>query len=637
MNNLFQAGKNILKDKIKKKILLTVIPAIAPYVLIVFGAVIVIMMIVAPILQALQAVESFASSIATFFDKVGNFLEGRGFREITKDVVDQKETEFNTELTRVYQVYYTKGVQLDAPLILATIYYPMNIAYDEDEFAKVNDLSEEDQYDYWKDRKEKLTDLVNNSISMTTTTYSCVAVTTKDDEGNESTYYKEGDIVSTDYMYPFDGNTDRTNGACTSTSSIKKYTYTIETAKYDQYLANDKKSGDDRDGYIVTSKEYNFPTDLSDATQRKNKLHQIVLAIHDLAKLFQGLFADSNIAFGGMSALCPSGITIVGSDDSGTYPLEQYVAGVISAENNFIDSNQPDNIESMKAQAVAARTYALKQTDYCTKSIGDSSSSQNFSRSINDKAQMAANQTAGQVLTYKGEIFMSEYDSFYCKGSTTCEYKKEPFIDSSGNTTWDPSRATNTHIVTISQSMAARAAGGHGHGMSQLGSNYLQTQGWKYDAILKYFYADGVQITQFIGSDSGKDGEVVLRDGTYVIPKGQDSGKDGSKGSGPRGLNVFFWKQLSGLIDSAAQAGYNIGITDAWRSYDSQVQCKKEKPDLCAEPGHSLHGWGIAADLNFYGVSAATDWVHAHAAQYGLEFPMSYEPWHIQPINLKYE
>lgn len=111
----------------------------------------------------------------------------------------------------------------------------------------------------------------------------------------------------------------------------------------------------------------------------------------------------------------------------------------------------------------------------------------------------------------------------------------------------------------------------------------------------------------------------------------------GSKGSGPRGLNVFFWKQLSGLIDSAAQAGYNIGITDAWRSYDSQVQCKKEKPDLCAEPGHSLHGWGIAADLNFYGVSAATDWVHAHAAQYGLEFPMSYEPWHIQPINLKYE
>lgn len=637
MNNLFQAGKNILKDKIKKKILLTVIPAVAPYIFLIFGGVIIIMMIMAPILQALEAIDTFANTIQTFFEKTGNLLAGRGFQEITEAEVTKKENEFNQELARIYELYYGKGIQIDAPLIMATIYYPMDVTYDEETFGRVNDLSEESKYDYWKDRKERLAELVNYSISMTTTTYSCEAVTTTDADGNESTYYKEGGQVSVEHMWPFDGNVDRVNGACTSTSNIKKYTYVLETAKYDDYLSFDKKSGDKDDGYIVKSKEYNFPKDIVDSTERKYRLRQIVIKIHDLAKMFESLFADSNIAFGGMSALCPSGITITGSGDSGTYPLEQYVAGVISAENNFIDSNEPDNIESMKAQAVAARTYAIKQTDYCTRSIGDSSSSQNFSKSINEKAQLAANQTAGQVLTYKGEIFMSEYDSFYCKGSTSCEYKKEPFIDSSGNTTWNPAKAVNTHIVTISESMASRAAGGHGHGMSQLGSNYLQTQGWKYDAILKYFYADGVQITQFIGSDSGKDGEVVLRDGVYIVPANKDSGKPGSKGSGPRGFNIFFWKQLSSLIDSAAQAGYTIGITDAWRSYESQVQVKKEKPNLAATPGKSLHGWGIAADLNYYGVNDAENWVHAHAVQYGLEFPMSYEPWHIQPINIKKE
>ena len=48
---------------------------------------------------------------------------------------------------------------------------------------------------------------------------------------------------------------------------------------------------------------------------------------------------------------------------------------------------------------------------------------------------------------------------------------------------------------------------------------------------------------------------------------------------------------------SKPQFGQNIGITDGYRSYDEQVQCRLEKGSLCANPGTSNHGWGKAVDI----------------------------------------
>ncbi len=48
-----------------------------------------------------------------------------------------------------------------------------------------------------------------------------------------------------------------------------------------------------------------------------------------------------------------------------------------------------------------------------------------------------------------------------------------------------------------------------------------------------------------------------------------------------------------------------------------------------APPGHSQHGEGNAADLQF-GSDAARDWVHQNAAGFGLNFPLSNENWHIE-------
>ena len=48
-----------------------------------------------------------------------------------------------------------------------------------------------------------------------------------------------------------------------------------------------------------------------------------------------------------------------------------------------------------------------------------------------------------------------------------------------------------------------------------------------------------------------------------------------------------------------------------------------------APPGRSQHNHGMAVDLGF-GSPEVKDWVHQNAGAYGLSFPMTHEPWHIE-------
>lgn len=48
-----------------------------------------------------------------------------------------------------------------------------------------------------------------------------------------------------------------------------------------------------------------------------------------------------------------------------------------------------------------------------------------------------------------------------------------------------------------------------------------------------------------------------------------------------------------------------------------------------ARPGTSNHGKGQAMDLSYMD-DETKEWAHANAAQFGLEFPMAHEPWHVE-------
>jgi hypothetical protein len=91
-------------------------------------------------------------------------------------------------------------------------------------------------------------------------------------------------------------------------------------------------------------------------------------------------------------------------------------------------------------------------------------------------------------------------------------------------------------------------------------------------------------------------------------------------------------------LEYAGAYGTPLCVTDSYRSYDAQVVVAAEKPTLAAEPGHSNHGWGLAADL-CGGIEAfdtpTHQWMVDNAPRFGWFHPAwaeidgsKPEPWH---------
>lgn len=107
-------------------------------------------------------------------------------------------------------------------------------------------------------------------------------------------------------------------------------------------------------------------------------------------------------------------------------------------------------------------------------------------------------------------------------------------------------------------------------------------------------------------------------------------------------LNPDFAEKLAAFLDSARAENKQIRIFSAYRSpehqkelfdkavkkYGSEAKARK----WVAPPGKSNHNKGLAADLRFLS-SGSKEWAHSNANKFGLVFRMSYEPWHIEPIN----
>lgn len=100
------------------------------------------------------------------------------------------------------------------------------------------------------------------------------------------------------------------------------------------------------------------------------------------------------------------------------------------------------------------------------------------------------------------------------------------------------------------------------------------------------------------------------------------------------GLNPEFQASLMALIAASNGA---IWINSGYRSVERQQQLwdaklaefngnVEEARKYVAPPGHSNHNFGLAADLG-----GDLKLAHQLAPQFGLSFPMDWEPWHIEP------
>lgn len=108
----------------------------------------------------------------------------------------------------------------------------------------------------------------------------------------------------------------------------------------------------------------------------------------------------------------PKGLTAVNYVD-----LEQYLYSVLGSE---MSSNWP--LEALKAQAVAARTYAVYKRQNERNGVydvGDTTASQVYKglESESSRTQAAVKATAGQVMTYKDNVILSVFHA--CSGGHT--------------------------------------------------------------------------------------------------------------------------------------------------------------------------------------------------------------------------
>ncbi|HXO21393.1 MAG TPA: SpoIID/LytB domain-containing protein [Thermoanaerobaculia bacterium] len=115
-------------------------------------------------------------------------------------------------------------------------------------------------------------------------------------------------------------------------------------------------------------------------------------------------------------------------------PLEEYLRGVVPSE---MGPEQYGQLEALKAQAVAARTYTLKNLgefsregyDICATARCQVYSGMEVEHPLSDRAIA---ETAGQVLLYKGELVDALYSST-CGGHTEdaqviFPFKQEPYL-----------------------------------------------------------------------------------------------------------------------------------------------------------------------------------------------------------------
>lgn len=340
-----------------------------------------------------------------------------------------------------------------------------------------------------------------------------------------------------------------------------------------------------------------LPNDESEKLEAIKKIADEIYLLYDQI----GPSQTCAVAYSGPSNLCPNGITI---ENVGTIDFEEYIAGVVSRE-----AYTGEGMEALKAQAVAARTYALNYTNYCTKAIQNSTNAQTFTRDINDRAREATNATSGEVLINRdGSIFSAQYDSFCyddndCpdavrnnNGTYTVTYTKVPYGEK--------------HTITLSDSDQygrITHGQGHAHGMSQLLSYQMAKEGKNYRDILSYFYSEGVSISAVSsagGSGSAVAGGSAQQKLAYLFPAGLPSSNaeasvymttvqfpvvdiNGNRSTKRATVHQAIAQDFVSIMTEIADSGFPI----------KDVGCYNWR-NAAASQSRSHHSYGVACDLN---------------------------------------
>lgn len=226
-----------------------------------------------------------------------------------------------------------------------------------------------------------------------------------------------------------------------------------------------------------------------------------------------------------------------------TLDLEEYLRGVVPSECYTTWS-----LETLKAQAVAARSYAIVKMNRSTYSyhVNDTTAYQSFTitKKMSHTTQ-AVDATAGQVLTYNNSVAEAVYSA--SNGGTMVSAQQQ----------WGNAIAYLIAKDDPWTRATGRAKNGHGVGLSQWGASYAGSNGYSYTQILTFYFPNTVLKTNYGsgGSTGGGTGGNVGKNGTVVVNSAGLNVRSGPNGS------TLSYKLYNGhritVLEEASAGGYN--------------------------------------------------------------------------------
>ena len=343
-----------------------------------------------------------------------------------------------------------------------------------------------------------------------------------------------------------------------------------------------------------------FSSLYSDRDDKQNAIEEIADAIMGFKNETTSIAINNN--YGSLGIDCS---TISLKDRNGNisvHELEEYVAGVVSAENQY-------GIETSKMQAIAARTVAVAR---CNEVIENSTNVQVYTKPT-EAGTKAAEDTKGLILAYNGkplskdEIAFASYPQEYWSdkhlndgfpawykrgakcGAVTCK---------SGNDgrTWCSTtifRLPNLEPYTLDMpnttltgdywnNLSLNNQTGHCYGVSQVATRYYESElNYSYEQMIKIFFSDGVQIVSINGSVAEGGTLVAYNNNNYVTRTFQPesgnkhyfSNENSSYAGGFTGQCT--WYAFGRANEVLASAGSNLKWTiwsDAGQWYNQNIQ-----------------------------------------------------------------
>ncbi len=432
---------------------------------------------------------------AEFGEKIGNMFTGCGW---STDEECNAKTKFFDEVEKVKSNYLTTwGVQLNTNLITQTLTNDVGI-----------DFNQYDETDYSQFTSDEMFSLGNSK--------------------GDDDVYKDGKKmiwVLADNMAPIkEREVCQTDEDGEETCWMEEYRE-LDLDAYEDYLKSE---------FI---EKYYYPDYSEDDIKSKvNRTYNEIIMKIDYYEGYIDSF-DNGLDAGRISAVCPSVKVIQSNGSIEEIGLEEYIARVISKEMGEFPP------EALKAQAIAARTYLLNRTNFCAQPIANSDTAQTVKDSAYQSSIIAANETAGMVMLYEGEIFSAQYDSF-CYADSNCVSGRNS--DGTYYSIYTKAPSNEQHTITLTDSRTygyILTAAGHANGMSQLYAYQLAQEGKTYDEILKFFYADGIEIAVMSGGGIPLDEKymrVTSDFGPRIHPiSGKSSFHGGVDYGAPGGANIY--------------------------------------------------------------------------------------------------